>query len=178
MVVLTWMSEEDLIELQGSKILSDMKERALGFADPFKKVLLSISEDTTCWHGRLSYWPSEPWDNRDGTVTLAGDAAHPMTFRKQYILFHPNPFPPTPISNQQPPNPHHRPWPRPQQRHRRLRPTPPPTPIPPPKSRLQFHLHLLPTTLSDSNRTLRNHEQIRRRSPAARPDCRPVLSRE
>lgn len=91
MVILTWMSDVDPKELQGPAILSDLKERASKFADPFKKILLSIPEDTVCWHNRLSSWPSEPWDNRNGTVTLAGDAAHPMTFRAYpFIPFHLN----------------------------------------------------------------------------------------
>jgi 2-polyprenyl-6-methoxyphenol hydroxylase-like FAD-dependent oxidoreductase len=81
MIMLTWMSDRDPKELQGPAILSDLKERAIRFADPFKKVLLSLPDDTVCRHNRLSYWPTEQWDNHNGTVTLAGDAAHPMTFR-------------------------------------------------------------------------------------------------
>jgi 2-polyprenyl-6-methoxyphenol hydroxylase-like FAD-dependent oxidoreductase len=81
MVILAWKSDKDPSKLQGAAILPDIKERASEFADPFKQALLSIPDDTRCFHNRLSYWPTEPWDNRNGTVTLAGDAAHPMTFR-------------------------------------------------------------------------------------------------
>lgn len=81
MIILTWTSDQDPEELQGPAILSDLKERATKFAEPFKQIMLSIPDDTVCSHNRLSYWPTEPWDNRNSTVTLAGDAAHPMTFR-------------------------------------------------------------------------------------------------
>ncbi|ERF73234.1 hypothetical protein EPUS_03075 [Endocarpon pusillum Z07020] len=80
--IMSWVSDRDPKELQGAAILSDMKERATQFAHPFKQIVLSIPDDTVCSHNRLSYWPTEPWDNRNGTVTLAGDAAHPMTFHR------------------------------------------------------------------------------------------------
>jgi 2-polyprenyl-6-methoxyphenol hydroxylase-like FAD-dependent oxidoreductase len=78
---MSWPSDEDAEALQGPAILADMKERASRYADPWKQAMLSMPDDTVCWHNRLTYWPTEPWDNRNGTVTLAGDAAHPMTFR-------------------------------------------------------------------------------------------------
>lgn len=81
MVIITWTSDADPKRLQGPAILSDLKERTSIFADPYKQALQAIPDDTLCWHNRLSYWPTQPWDNRNGTVTLAGDAAHPMTFR-------------------------------------------------------------------------------------------------
>lgn len=52
-------------------------------ADPFRSALLSLPQDAVIWRERLSQWPTVAWDNIDrGSVTLAGDAAHPMTFRK------------------------------------------------------------------------------------------------
>ncbi len=75
---MTWLSDKEAKELQGSAILSDLKERAVKYAEPFRQVMLSIA---VVWHNRLSYWPSERWDNRNGTITFAGDASHPMTFR-------------------------------------------------------------------------------------------------
>lgn len=68
--------------LQGPAILDDMKERAKIFADPFRLMFESIPEGTTCWHNRLTYWIPRPWDNRNSTVTMIGDAAHPMTFHR------------------------------------------------------------------------------------------------
>lgn len=47
--------------------------------EPFKSAIEWIpDDDTTTSVGRISYWVTEPWDNHDGRVTLAGDAAHPM----------------------------------------------------------------------------------------------------
>jgi hypothetical protein len=84
MILQSWASDQDLPDLKGPKILEDLKERGKLYGEPFNELFQSIPEDTRCWHGRLSYWPTEAWDNHNGTVTLVGDAAHPMTFRKSY----------------------------------------------------------------------------------------------
>jgi 2-polyprenyl-6-methoxyphenol hydroxylase-like FAD-dependent oxidoreductase len=47
--------------------------------EPFKSAIEWIPDDTTTIVGRITYWVTEPWDNHGGRVTLAGDAAHPMT---------------------------------------------------------------------------------------------------
>ncbi|KAF2841942.1 FAD/NAD(P)-binding domain-containing protein [Patellaria atrata CBS 101060] len=86
MFLQSW-KEEDSTPLSQTKILQDMKTRADDFADPYKSCVYAIAEGTKCWRSRLKYWPTEPWDNLNGTVTLAGDAAHPMTFRKS-LHFH------------------------------------------------------------------------------------------
>ncbi|KAF2192840.1 FAD/NAD(P)-binding domain-containing protein [Zopfia rhizophila CBS 207.26] len=80
MIILSWLSETDL-NISGDAINADYKERISVFGDPLKTILQSISPDTRFWHNRLSYWLTQPWDSRSGTITLAGDAAHPMTFR-------------------------------------------------------------------------------------------------
>ncbi|KAL2012921.1 hypothetical protein VTN00DRAFT_446 [Thermoascus crustaceus] len=83
MLVISWISESETgLSSSGEKILEDLRQRASIFEDPFRKVLLSIPPDTRLWHNRLSQWPTQPWDNRNATVTLAGDAAHPMTFHR------------------------------------------------------------------------------------------------
>jgi 2-polyprenyl-6-methoxyphenol hydroxylase-like FAD-dependent oxidoreductase len=80
MIILSLASKEDL-DLSGDAIVHDLRKRAESFAEPFRTVLQSSPPDTRFWHSRLGYWPTQPWDNLNGTVTLAGDAAHPMTFR-------------------------------------------------------------------------------------------------
>jgi 2-polyprenyl-6-methoxyphenol hydroxylase-like FAD-dependent oxidoreductase len=44
------------------------------------------------WYSKLRNWnpslPEHDWDNRDGRATLAGDAAHPMTFQRGQGLNH------------------------------------------------------------------------------------------
>jgi len=78
----SWASEHDLPSLKGPKIVEDLKERGRLYAEPFNALFQSVPEDSRSWHARLSYWPTEAWDNRNGTVTLIGDAAHPMTFHR------------------------------------------------------------------------------------------------
>lgn len=72
--------------------LAHQKELAKQFADPFKSVFEWMPDDSQVWYGKLRHWdPSEPehrWDNHDGRVTLAGDAAHPMTFQRGQGLNH------------------------------------------------------------------------------------------
>jgi hypothetical protein len=96
MIMQSWASERDPPSLKGLEIVEDMKERGRLYAEPFNAILQSIPEDSRSWHSRLSYWPTEAWDNHNGTVTLIGDAAHPMTFRtsstflyaqKAFVLF-------------------------------------------------------------------------------------------
>ncbi|EME81231.1 uncharacterized protein MYCFIDRAFT_47104, partial [Pseudocercospora fijiensis CIRAD86] len=86
MMIMSWIPSDPNYtpsSLQGSaNILADLKRRAGDFSDDIKFLWQSIPEDTQCWHNRLSSWTPQPWDNRNGTVTLAGDAAHPMTFHR------------------------------------------------------------------------------------------------
>jgi hypothetical protein len=96
MILLSWASEHDLPSAKGPKVVEDIKERGRLYAEPFNAIFQSVPEDSGSWHNRLSYWPTEAWDNHNGTVTLIGDAAHPMTFRtsstflygpKAFVLF-------------------------------------------------------------------------------------------
>ena len=72
--------------------LAYQKELAKGFCDPFRSVFEWTPDDSPVWYWKLRQWdPSEPkhsWDNHDGRVTLAGDAAHPMTFQRGQGLNH------------------------------------------------------------------------------------------
>ncbi|KAK7990523.1 hypothetical protein PG990_014803 [Apiospora arundinis] len=77
----SWRSSESS-HLQGPAIVTDMKERASLFASPFREAFQAIPEGAPSWHNRLSNWPTKPWDNRGGKITLIGDAAHPMTFHR------------------------------------------------------------------------------------------------
>lgn len=81
MLMQTWLSDEPT-SLKGDDILPAMRERGKCFSYPFNEAFATIPDGTLAWHNRLSYWPTKPWDNRGGLVTLVGDAAHPMTFRK------------------------------------------------------------------------------------------------
>lgn len=81
---MSWISENDT-GLSGESILHDLKEKASHFSEPFRSVFETLAPGTKVWHSRLSYWETQPWDNHNGTLTLVGDAAHPMTFRESSL---------------------------------------------------------------------------------------------
>ncbi len=73
--------------------IQHQKELAKEYADPFKSAFEWLADDnTTAWYGKMQHWdPGDPdhgWDNRGGRATLAGDAAHPMTFQRGQGLNH------------------------------------------------------------------------------------------
>lgn len=61
--------------------LEDIKARTADFADPFRCASAWIPDGTPIGGNRVTYWEPVPWDNRRGRISLAGDAAHPMTYR-------------------------------------------------------------------------------------------------
>lgn len=69
--------------------LAQVKERSKVYCDPWKSALEWVPEDQPCWYFDLAVWdpslPEHNWDNKNGRVTLAGDAAHPMTYRKNFV---------------------------------------------------------------------------------------------
>lgn len=73
--------------------IAQQKSLAKYFVDPFESVSHWMPDDTaTASYGKLRHWdPQEPghrWDSHNGCVTLAGDAAHPMTFQRGQGLNH------------------------------------------------------------------------------------------
>ncbi|KAK0713299.1 hypothetical protein B0T26DRAFT_753425 [Lasiosphaeria miniovina] len=91
MVVVTWPgnNNNDSKELADDAArLDDLRARAQVLTSPFREALASIPPGTRIWHGPLYCWPTQPWDSRGGRVTLAGDAAHPMTFHRGQGLGH------------------------------------------------------------------------------------------
>lgn len=57
-----------------------VKQRAQGYAEPLRSIVMDIPDNldfTTPL--RLADFPTVQWDNRDGTVSLAGDSCHAMT---------------------------------------------------------------------------------------------------
>jgi 2-polyprenyl-6-methoxyphenol hydroxylase-like FAD-dependent oxidoreductase len=56
------------------------KSRAATYAEPWRSVGLAVPDTTPILLDRSTYWSSPSrWANRGGRMTLAGDAAHPMT---------------------------------------------------------------------------------------------------
>ncbi|TFK46524.1 FAD/NAD(P)-binding domain-containing protein [Heliocybe sulcata] len=68
--------------------LAIVKEIAAQCSEPFRSAFMSLPDSHPVWHVKLSYWAPLPWDNRSGRITLAGDAAHPMTYHRGQGLNH------------------------------------------------------------------------------------------
>lgn len=91
MVMMTWPAddadEQAALAADPDRLLEKMRVMAEPLAAPFNAMFCDIKRGTKSWYrGRLSYWPTKPWDGRGGRVTLAGDAAHAMTFRRSLHL--------------------------------------------------------------------------------------------
>ena len=67
--------------------LRHFKQLAATHAEPFRSAALAVDDNTFVPYDRLKYW-AKPilWDNFQGKVTLAGDAAHPMTAHRSQNL--------------------------------------------------------------------------------------------
>ncbi|KAH8812571.1 hypothetical protein F5884DRAFT_785833 [Xylogone sp. PMI_703] len=75
----TWLADNNTtVQSSGSAALAELKSKALSLADPWKSSILWIPDDTPVSCNRVSYWPTIPWDSQHGTITLAGDSAHPV----------------------------------------------------------------------------------------------------
>ncbi|KXX79373.1 FAD-dependent urate hydroxylase [Madurella mycetomatis] len=85
-IVVTWKSEGDKdqpgLGEDDNLLLGYVLRRSGHLAYPFGDMLRAIPRGAKCWYSRMSYWPTKPWDNRGGRVTLAGDAAHAMTYHR------------------------------------------------------------------------------------------------
>ena len=82
LVGVTWMvndPEKDTIPRDPRDRVAELKRRAEGFAEPLYSMIMDIPNDCTATGLRLADFPTVPWDNLNGTVTLAGDSAHSMT---------------------------------------------------------------------------------------------------
>ena len=73
-------SIEDLKDPQDR--VKHLKRIAAEYADPWRTAGTAISDDAVLPVDRCTYWMPKDWDNRGGTITLAGDAAHPMLPRE------------------------------------------------------------------------------------------------
>lgn len=62
--------------------LEQLRARLDNWAEPYKSAGSWIPDGTDIKPDTVKIWSPVPWDNRQGRVTLAGDAAHSMTWRK------------------------------------------------------------------------------------------------
>ncbi|KAI4289356.1 MAG: hypothetical protein L6R35_001383 [Caloplaca aegaea] len=82
MYSLTWPDKDSPTPAGPEAIRQNWLSRAEKLAEPYRSAYLAIAPTAKIWCDRLAQWPTERWDNRNGRVTLVGDAAHPMTYRK------------------------------------------------------------------------------------------------
>jgi len=77
-IVTSWLGKQDE-SLDDAGRLAQVKQKASILCEPFQSAVAWMPGDTKITYDTMAYWVSIPWDNHDGRVTLAGDAAHPMT---------------------------------------------------------------------------------------------------
>ncbi|CAI7572840.1 unnamed protein product [Penicillium manginii] len=70
---------EDKVADTDEARLANMKRRAEGFVPFLQQAVERIPAGTAVTEIKLADWECLEWDNQDGRVTLAGDAAHAMT---------------------------------------------------------------------------------------------------
>lgn len=80
-VITSWMvkSEKDEVPPSDVERIAEMKRRAIGFHPLLRQAVDCIPDSAPVLEIALQDWPCFNWDNRDGRVTLVGDAAHAMT---------------------------------------------------------------------------------------------------
>ncbi|KAK3296637.1 uncharacterized protein B0H64DRAFT_415985 [Chaetomium fimeti] len=87
MLLITWNYDEteDHVRLANDRVFLLEKVEALtkSLVYPFNAMVQDVPPETRSWYSsQMTYWPTRPWDNRGGRVTVAGDAAHAMTFHR------------------------------------------------------------------------------------------------
>lgn len=81
----TWRydREDDVTDPAEIRKIWDDWSSKLG--EPLRAAFFAAPSTSTIWCDRVGQWPTIAWENMQGRVTLAGDAAHPMTYRKPSI---------------------------------------------------------------------------------------------
>jgi 2-polyprenyl-6-methoxyphenol hydroxylase-like FAD-dependent oxidoreductase len=84
---LSWpvRSPNDEVARTDAERLANMKRRAATFVPFLRDVFQNIPEGTPVVEVKLADWTPQSWDNRNGAVTLVGDAAHAMTMCMSFV---------------------------------------------------------------------------------------------
>lgn len=93
---ISWYSpleEQDrTVDWTNAQRLQQVKELSRFFTDPFKSACDWLPDDQQVWYMGLSDFDPgashHRWDNHDGRATMAGDAAHAMTYQRGQGLNH------------------------------------------------------------------------------------------
>lgn len=80
-IITSWMvkSEKDQVPPSDVERIAEMKRRATNFHPLLRQAVEYIPDSAPVLEIALQDWPCLDWDNRNGRVTLVGDAAHAMT---------------------------------------------------------------------------------------------------
>lgn len=81
-VIISWLVKDPVVDRvpdTDAARLAEMQRRAVGFHPSLRALVDCIPAATPVMEIVLQDWPCRAWDNRDGRVTLVGDAAHAMT---------------------------------------------------------------------------------------------------
>lgn len=84
-VLSTWPKTEGQNYEKDQDLLEEYRQRMEGWGDPYKTVADWIPAGTRVrpiLGGLKVFAPKQPWDNRNGIVTIGGDSAHSMTFHR------------------------------------------------------------------------------------------------
>lgn len=74
-----WWGSPNAADLADPHVrLQFFKERSSRICEPFATVAAALPEDTVLPADPGQQWSPIPWDNHNGAVTIAGDAAHSM----------------------------------------------------------------------------------------------------
>lgn len=88
----TLAEQEDMRTWPQAKLMAHIKEMAKSHADPWKSAFAWLADDHPLWFMGLTDWdpaaPEHVWDNHGGRLTIAGDAAHTMTYQRGQGLNH------------------------------------------------------------------------------------------
>jgi 2-polyprenyl-6-methoxyphenol hydroxylase-like FAD-dependent oxidoreductase len=71
----SWLGNRDPT-MNNEEKLALVKKEAEDLAEPYRSANLWIPDGTILHHDPITYWIPIKWDNHNGRVTLAGDAAH------------------------------------------------------------------------------------------------------
>ncbi|ETS82031.1 hypothetical protein PFICI_07033 [Pestalotiopsis fici W106-1] len=82
-ILTTWPDDNSLEQDETSADrLRRLRRQMEGWADPYKTIVKLLPDDVEIAKNQLRIWHTRPWDNHGARVTLAGDAAHSMTFHR------------------------------------------------------------------------------------------------
>ncbi|RMZ79258.1 hypothetical protein DV737_g3532, partial [Chaetothyriales sp. CBS 132003] len=90
-LIVSWRytSPADQVPSTNAARLAKMKAMVQPFEHRIKAAVEAIPDhDVDVLELKLQDWPTQAWDNRNGRVTLAGDAAHPMTMYRGEAFNH------------------------------------------------------------------------------------------